>query len=43
MNLQFQNTIDTIKLIQLNIIENISIYYLDGQIIQENTIENNIQ
>ena len=46
MNLQFQNTIVTIKLIQLNIlvigIEDISINYLDGQIVQENTIENNI-
>ena len=46
MDLQFPNTIVTIKFIQLNIlligIEDISIDYLDGQIVQENTIENNI-
>ena len=48
MTLQFQNTIVTTKLIQLNIliigIEDISInnYYLDGQIVQENTRKNNI-
>ena len=45
MNLQFQNTIVTIKLIQLKIliigIEDVSINYVDGQILQENKIENN--
>ena len=49
MNLPFQNTIVTIKLIQLKIlrpilgIEDVSINYADGQIVQENKIiENNI-
>ena len=46
MNLPFQNTIVTIKLIQLKIlilgIEDVSINYADGQIVQDNKIENSI-